>query len=284
MNVLFLAENPQLFIEYAVRLERNDLPFWTASNNNDFHKMMTQVKIDVVLADYHLMNFKDFDVYQHIAKHRKDLVFLFLNDPEGKGDLLVQWEDRVRQSFPDQWTDELNQFLRIMTTPVVPKSFSRQPTRLQDLMEQIDGKGGKQIPELSERMFETNHNRAVEGTGEHEVFPGGAQRDSLGTVAFEDGSLEEFMELRKKYRIGYQEYILMKLFFRRMNQFVEMDEIHGLLKMPRNKKNGNAVYHHIYRIRNFLREIGQHEVQLIRVRKGCYSLVSDERNPEKKSF
>lgn len=274
MNVLFLAENPRLFIEYAVRLERDNVPFWTASNNNDFHKMMTQVKIDVVFADYHFMNFKEFDVYQHISKHRKDLVFLFLNDPEGKGELLIQWEDRVRQSFPEQWTDELNNLLRMMAMPVVQENFSCKPTRVQDLMGQVEENSGNRLPQQLERAIEEKADRVVMETMENEGFPPEPQRVSMRIRAFENGSLEEFMELHRKYKLGYQEYMLMNLFFRRLNQFVELDEMLQTLRIPQDKKGVNAVYQYIYRIRNLLVRMGRNEVQLIRVKKGCYSLVS----------
>ena len=278
MNVLFLAENPQLYIEYAVRLERNDVPFWKASNNNDFHKMMTQIKIDVVFADYHFMNFKEFDVYQHVSKHRKDMVFLFLNDPEGVGDLMVQWEDRVRHCFPDQWSDELNTLLRIMAMPSEKDIFSCRPARLQDLMEPLEDNGGSVQPVPPQRLVVEKTDRGVMGTGDVAVLQGEVRDDPSGVVAFEDGSLEEFMNLRKKYQIGYQEYILMKLFFHHLNQLVEMKEILKTLGLTSDKKNVNAVYHYIYRVRSFLRKLGQPGIQLLRIKKGCYSLVSDERN------
>lgn len=274
MNVLFLAENPQLFIEYAVRLERSNISFWTADNNNDFHKKMAQIKIDVVFADYHFMNFKEFDVYQHISKYRKDLVFLFLNEPGGVGELLVQWEDRVRQYFPEQWSEDMELLLRTMTNQKTPDDLSCQPARVQDLMGQVERNSGNRLPQQLERTIEEKSDSVVMETMENEGFPPEPQRVSMGAMAFENGSLEEFMELHRKYKLGYQEYMLMNLFFRRLNQFVELYEMIQTLHIPQDKKGVNAVYQYIYRIRNFLERMGRNEVQLIRVKKGCYSLVS----------
>lgn len=274
MNVMFLAENPQMFLEYARRLEERAVPFWTARTTNDFHRMMTQVKIDVVFADYNLMDFERFDVYKHISKSKGDLVFLFLNDPAGRGELLVQWEDRVQQHFPGKWTEELERLLRIVVDQQVLEECTCTPTKVQDLVAQV----GVEEAVLSERESgegiggRTPQMPPIPSITTGAVWERQGERPRM--AVFEHGSLREFMELHKKYKLGYQEYVLMNLFFRRLNQFVEVDEMMQTVGVTNDKKGHNAIYQYIYRIRLLLEKMERSEVQLIRVKKGCYSLVS----------
>ena len=137
MNVLFLAENPLSYVEYASRMENANLPFWTAHTVNDLHVLFSRMTIDLVFADCNFMNFNKFDVFKHIKEKEGSFIFLFLNEPRTVNNLFIHWEDKINERWPDLWTPELESLLRIVANqpfllssvqPLRPRGL--QPARL----------------------------------------------------------------------------------------------------------------------------------------------------------
>ena len=138
MNVLFLAKEPSFYLEYASRLETNDIPFWTAHSSNDFHAMFDRMIIDVVFADYNFMDFSKFDVYKHIKSKGGKFVFLFLNETNQTNNLFIQWEDKITEYFPDFWTNDLEALLRLVANQPFVGEYILESEKIENLLVKRD--------------------------------------------------------------------------------------------------------------------------------------------------
>ncbi len=272
MNVLFLAKEPHVFIALAARLEKNGIPFWTADNCNDFHQMLSRISIDIVFADYNFMNFKEFDVYRHFTRKRPNLVFLFINRPDAPGNLFVQWEDQINERTPHLWSRELEDCLRIIADQPLLAEYSCKPASIQDLLTKMEAApspdaSGRQVgrlflPERGEQGGPDNFTTADTAMA--------VERAGL----FERNLLENFLVARQNGNLTFLEYVLFDLFQRRKNEIVDMTDMAQVLDIPHDERGVNRIYRYIHRIRNFLQQRNRQDVSLVRIKKGCYSLIS----------
>lgn len=275
MKILFLAKESQIYVELALRLEQNKIPFWSTNNINDFHHILSRMCIDIVFADYNFMNFEHFDVYKHIKKNSQNLIFLFINHPEGVGNLFVDWEEQVSTNYPQRWTKELESCLRIVANQPLVEYNSYEPTRIDDLLSQID-----KNEKLSLEYSGTKGNDGISIASDNlEVFQNQqgneipAFETSSYMTTYEKELLGNFLLVKQNSSLTYTEYLLLDLFKRKKNELVNTLDIARLLNIPHDNKGKNKIYQCIYRIRIFLQEKEESNISLIRVTKGCYSLV-----------
>lgn len=294
MNVLFLANNPQVYLDFAIRLEENSIPFWAADNINDFHHTLSRVCIDVVLVDYTFMNFKEFDVYKHLKRNNSELIFLFMNPPDGAENLFVNWEDQVNDKYPQRWSKEIEDLLRIIANQPMIESYIYEPTKVTDLLEEIEKKAeinNKAYSSLStknishriennlspiKKNIQNNEEILTEGQQEIDLSSDvlSSNSSTKENVPFHEKSLlENFLQVKQTSNLTYTEYVLLDLFQRRKNEIVNTVDMAQLLNVPHNEKGKNKIYQCIYRIRLFIQEKEELNVSLVRVTKGCYSLI-----------
>ncbi len=273
MNILFLAKHPEIFIDLALRLEKNNIPFWTTDNLNDFHHMLSRISIDIVFADYNFMDFKSFDVYKHFTKKRPNLVFLFMNKPDVPENLFIQWEDQINENAPHLWSQEVEQCLRIIADQPLSVECTYKPASIQELLTKIEsvspvGSFGepsrKGLPSVAEALAGTAGDLAADNSGNR------AERAS----GVENKLLENFLVARQNGNLTFLEYVLFDLFQRRKNEIVDMTDMVRVLDIPHDARGINRIYRYIHHIRNFLQQRNHQDVSLVRVKKGCYSLVS----------
>ncbi len=273
MNILFLAKHPEIFIELALRLEKNNIPFWAADNLNDFHHMLSRISIDIVFADYNFTNFKDFDVYKHFAKKRPNLVFLFINKPDAPGNLFIQWEDQINENTPHLWSHEVEQCLRIIADQPLSVEYVYKPASIQDLltkMEVISPVGS--FEEQSREDLPSVVGALAGKADDFAMVDAGSGKE--GVAAVENKFLENFLIAKQNGNLTFLEYVLFDLFQRRKNEIVDMTDMVRALDIPHDARGINRIYRYIHRIRNFLQQRNRQDVSLVRVKKGCYSLVS----------
>ena len=286
MKVLFLAENPQVFIEYAVRLENNHIPFWTANNINDFHHILSRMSIDVVFADYNFLNFSDFDVYKHIDDKKRKFVFLYLNEPSSIESLFIRWEDSVTENCPELWTQELESLLRIAANQPFLGDFSFESATVQDLVVQLEGAAEEGSPrrkapaagwpQPADEVHFTEGEAGIPGAR----GPGAGHQDEGGRINGiqtdkEKSLVEDFLRTKRTYNMSFSEFLLLDLLRRRKNEMVSIADMMQLLDIPRDEKNMKRIYRYIYCIRNYLQNRDDGTASLVRVKKGVYSLVCD---------
>lgn len=270
MKVLFFAENPGLFIEYALRLEENNIPFWTADNFNDLHCIVSQMVIDVVFADYNIANFSTFDVYKHIKGHDSNIILLFINQPSRIESLFVQWEDSVARNFPDKWTEELESLLRIVANQPLADYLPFKPARVQDLLEQIENDSER--PLYSESV-DTACLVAENPTKEPILVPKGIEPLNQ-PVAVKSKLVEEFYKIKLLQRLSFEEFVILDLLKKRKTEFVTIQDMMDTLDIPNDKKNLRKIYRYVHNIRGYLEKQKEENCSLIRIKKGVYCLVS----------
>lgn len=270
MKVLFFAENPGLYIEYALRLEKNNIPFWTVDNFNDLHYMVSQMAIDVVFADYSIANFSSFDVYQHIKEHDSDLILLFINQPSRIESLFVQWEDAVARDFPDKWTEELESLLRIVANQPLVDYLPFKPARVQDLLEQIENDSEKN---LYRESIDTASLVAENPVKEINLVPKGIEPLNQ-PVAVESNLIEEFYRIKRLQRLSFEEFVILDLLKKRKTEFITIQDMMDTLDIPNDKKNLKKIYRYVHNIRGYLEKQKEENYSLMHVKKGVYCLVS----------
>lgn len=304
MNVLFLANNPQIYLEFAIRLEQENIPFWVADNVNDFHHMVSRMCIDIVFADYNFLNFKKFNVYNHLERNNSEILFLFINEPEGAKNLFVNWEDQVNDKYPNRWTKELEDLLRIVANQPMIEYQSYAPTKVSDLLDKIEKNASatqNRVEEIyttkntnirredalniTEKYSQNEEKKLTEDSTEQqsemvlssentseEIFEVQKIKGSISVIS-DKSLLENFLQVKENSNLSYTEYVLLDMFKKKKNEIINTADIAQLLHLPHNDKGKNKIYQCIYRIRLFLQEREEQNVSLIRVAKGCYSLV-----------
>lgn len=269
MKVLFFAENPQLFIEYASRLEANDIPFWTTDNFNDLHCIVSQMAIDIVFVDYKISNFSAFDVYKHIKEHNGDIVLLFINQPSEVESLFVQWEDSIAKNFPDKWTEELESLLRIVANQPLVDYLPFKPVRVQDLLEQIDNKSEKVLySEKIDTSFVVADNSVKE-----KVLTSNISEPLHQPATTNSQLIKEFYKLKLLQKLSFEEFIILDLLKRRKTEFVTIQDIMETLDIQNDDKNSKKIYRYIHNIRKYLEKQNDENYSLMRVKKSVYCLV-----------
>lgn len=280
MNVLFVAENPLFYVDYAVRLENNNLPFWTAHTVNDLHLMLSRMPINVVFADYNFLDFSKFDVYKHIKEKEGSFIILFLNEPNSTTNLFVQWEDRVSEQWPDLWNHELESLLRIVANQPYQGDPVFESQKVQDLLdsmghevavnhvqqEHVLGKKEGEQEELLPNRLEKKEQLVLKNKGKTENIPNDEEKLLIS----------EYLKIKRVHKISFTEFLLLDLFHRRKNTMVSLSDMMALLEVPENEKNVRKIYRHIHCLRNYLeKEYGEKE-SLVRIKKGVYSLICKE--------
>lgn len=280
MNVLFVAENPLFYVDYAVRLENNNLPFWTAHTVNDLHLMLSRMPINVVFADYNFLDFSKFDVYKHIKEKEGSFIILFLNEPNSTTNLFVQWEDRVSERWPDLWNHELESLLRIVANQPYQGDPVFESQKVQDLLdsmghevavnhvqqEHVLGKKEGEQEELLPNRLEKKEQLVLKNKGKTENIPNDEEKLLIS----------EYLKIKRVHKISFTEFLLLDLFHRRKNTMVSLSDMMALLEVPENEKNVRKIYRHIHCLRNYLeKEYGEKE-SLVRIKKGVYSLICKE--------
>lgn len=278
MNVLFLAENPLFYVNYAARLENSNLPFWTAHTVNDLHAMLSRMSIDVVFADYNFLDFSKFDVYKHIKEKKGSFIVLFLNEPHNTSNLFVQWEDRVNERWPDLWNHELESLLRIVANQPYQGDPVFESQKVQDLLDSMEKgvaeryvqqefvpKEKKKKEELLANVLEKKDALVLKNEGE------------TGGFSDEEKSLiGAYLKIKKVHKLSFSEFLLLDLFRRRKNAMVSLSDMMELLEVPQNEKNTRKIYRHIHCLRNYLEKEKDEKQALVRIKKGIYSLVCEE--------
>ncbi|MEE0133422.1 MAG: hypothetical protein U0I22_06440 [Treponema sp.] len=280
MNVLFVAENPLFYVDYAVRLENNNLPFWTAHTVNDLHLMVSRMTINVVFADYNFLDFSKFDVYKHIKEKEGSFILLFLNEPHSTSNLFIQWEDRVNERWPDLWNPELESLLRIVANQPYQGDPVFESHKVQDLLDSMEHevaesfvqqefipkKEEREQEELSASRLERKASSVIKNEGKTEHIPNDEEKLLIS----------EYLKIKKIHKISFTEFLLLDLLRRRKNAMVSLADMMALLEVPENEKNVRKIYRHIHCLRNYLeKEHGKKEV-LVRIKKGIYSLICEE--------
>ena len=280
MNILFVAENPLFYVDYAVRLENNNLPFWTAHTVNDLHLMVSRMTINVVFADYNFLDFSKFDVYKHIKEKEGSFILLFLNEPHNTSNLFIQWEDRVNERWPDLWNPELESLLRIVANQPYQGDPVFESHKVQDLLasmehevaesfvpqEFIPKKEEREQEELSASRLERKASSVIKNEGKTEHIPNDEEKLLIS----------EYLKIKKIHKISFTEFLLLDLLRRRKNTMVSLSDMMALLEVPENEKNVRKIYRHIHCLRNYLeKEHGKKEA-LVRIKKGVYSLICEE--------
>lgn len=272
MKVLFLAENPNLFIEYATRLEENNIPFWTASNLNDFHYIVSQMTIDVVFIDYNIINFSIFDVHTHLKDKGGDLIPFFLNKPSDIKSLFVQWEDSVLKNYPNKWTGDLESLLRIVANQPLEEFAPFRASRVQDLVEQIEGEQ-KLYEKKSKETFSfpitESPDKKQDLKGE---IPHSKNKENL--VATE--LIEDFYKIKQLQKLSFSEFLILDLLKKRKTDFVTIHDMIQFLNMSHEEKSVKKIYKYIHNIRRYLEKQKTEQWNLIRIKKSVYTLISSE--------
>lgn len=279
MNVLFLAENPLFYVEYASRMENANLPFWTAHNVNDLHILFSRMTIDLVLADYNFTDFNKFDVFKHINEKQGNFIFLFLNEPRSISNLFIHWEDKINECWPDLWTTELESLLRVVANQPFLGDCAIEPHRVQDLLTTLKAEEGQQriFPEsLSQNIVVENHRIPETPVEQHSPIRL-KKEDIWKSYSDEEQKLVvEFLKVKKVYKLSFSEFLLLDLFRRRKNTLVTLADMLELLGVAEDEKNIKKIYRYIHGIRSYLEKQEEKNQALVRVKKGIYSLVCED--------
>lgn len=277
MNVLFLAKEPSFYLEYASRLETNDIPFWTAHSSNDFHAMFDRMIIDVVFADYNFMDFSKFDVYKHIKSKGGKFVFLFLNETNQTNNLFIQWEDKITEYFPDFWTNDLEALLRLVANQPFVGEYILESEKIENLLvkRDVEDKIPFQVQNLSipNEVTDEEKNQKELLTTEKDIVTKTVW--SYKEQKNEEKKLvESFFKIKKNYNLSFSEFLLLDLFRRKKNELVSLCDMIKLLDMPLDEKNIKKIYRYIHCIRAYLEKCEGGLESISRVKKGFYCLVS----------
>ena len=279
MNVLFLAENPLFYVEYASRMENASLPFWTAHNVNDLHVLFSRMTIDLVLADYNFTDFNKFDVFKHINEKQGNFIFLFLNEPRSISNLFIHWEDKINECWPHLWTTELESLLRVVANQPFLGDSVLEPHRVQDLLTRMKvGEAQQQVQlELSRQNLVVEDNKIPEKPVEQQE-PIKLKREPVWEPYSDEERklVAEFIKVKKVCKMSFSEFLLLDLFRRRKDALVPLSDMLELLDMKEDENNVRKIYRYIHGIRNYLEKQEESKQSLVRIKKGVYSLVCED--------
>lgn len=279
MNVLFLAENPLFYVEYASRMENANLPFWTAHNVNDLHVLFSRMTIDLVLADYNFTDFNKFDVFKHINEKQGNFIFLFLNEPRSISNLFIHWEDKINECWPNLWTTELESLLRVVANQPFLGDSVLEPHRVQDLLTRMKvGEAQQQVQlELSRQNLVVADNKIPEKPVEQQELIKLKREPVWEPYSDEERKLvAEFIKVKKVCKMSFSEFLLLDLFRRRKDALVPLSDMLELLDMKEDENNVRKIYRYIHGIRNYLEKQEESKQSLVRIKKGVYSLVCED--------
>ncbi len=114
MNTVFLAPHSELCSAYRQSLSAAGFANWEVSEFNALHRLFKQEEINVIFADYQMIDHKHFNVVTHITARRQDLVLFYFNqDTLPAGSVYEAWQDQLSQYFQSHNTPEMQHFLRI---------------------------------------------------------------------------------------------------------------------------------------------------------------------------
>lgn len=289
---LFYSDSVESYREYALNLEDKGIDYWTTGECGRLHNLMTQMKFDVVFVDYQMFEPGAFDVRAHVAKHNKKLIVLFFNRPEQKKELILEyWRDDATQFYIEQYTDELDDFLHVASGyKAKPESeYLPRPTKLRAALPAQDVETGQvaraekdnvsvsptaKVPVDEPCVEQQPERKAVEahsGSMPAAVTP---TYQMSSHVADGDNLVMKLFKLRTKYKISFSELVLLELFYKNQNNMVTVQQMMDALWNEQSDKHLNTLYSYIHSLRAFLAK-SDTAVSLIRVKKGCYSLVSN---------
>ena len=279
MNVLFLAENPLSYVEYASRMENANLPFWTAHTVNDLHVLFSRMTIDLVFADCNFMNFNKFDVFKHIKEKEGSFIFLFLNEPRTVNNLFIHWEDKINERWPDLWTPELESLLRIVANQPFLGDSEVESHRMQELLTTVKTDEAKQSIQIEApaKDFSTSDSQVPEKPVELQE-PIRLRKEPVQKIVSEEERVlvAGYLKVQKVSRMSFSEYLLLDLFCRRKNALVSLTEMLELLMLPEDENSVRKIYRYIHCIRKYLEKQDEKNQTLVRIKKGVYSLICED--------
>lgn len=253
---IFYSESVETYKEFALRLEDKNIDYWATPNCAKLHQLVSQIEPDIVFVDYQMFDHNLFNVREYVSKKNKKLMLLYFNNPSQKKEQqLIHWQDDITLHYPGRNTVEVDDFLCAVVGYEDCEPYEPPPTKLRELYYDIEEKCD--VPEVNK-------------------VPCGCTSLDMAvpvTMSVCDEVLVKFVRLRSKYKIGFSELLLLELLDKNKNRIVTVQQMAEELWQEQPSGHINTIYAYIHNLRSFLKETDK-ETELVRVKKGCYSLIS----------
>lgn len=245
---IFYSNSVEAYREYALRLEDNGIDYWATSDCVQLYTLLDQISANVVFIEHNMIEHKFFDVRDYARRNNLNQVILFFNCPGQSGqDQLIKWQDDIGEHYPEQDTTELYNFLLIVAGHKNPEEPEPPPpTRLRE-------PAAAQEPPSPTETAAGNRRAPLEG---------------------EERMMAKLLRIRSMHKIGFHELTLLELLYKNPNRMVTIPQMMDEIWQEQAESRVGTIYSYIHNIRAFLRKTDKNAT-LMRVKKGCYSLVLD---------
>ncbi|MBO5137670.1 MAG: winged helix-turn-helix domain-containing protein [Spirochaetaceae bacterium] len=254
LKIVFFAETVDIYRDYALNLEDKGINYWTADTYGNLQRLMVQLRPQVLFMDYQMFDHELFDVRSYIQQQEPDLVVLFFNyEVPPKFGMLIKWQDDMSFFYNRQYTDELDDILHFAAGVEPYVEELPPPTKLRTAQNFLKD-ANKVCGDIQTILPVTN---------------------VIDTSSYDISFSSKLFKVKKHYGLGFSEYTLLDFFYKNMNRIITLQQMMELLWKQQSESHLNTLYAYIHELRSFLQKEDT-KVQLIRVKKGCYSMIAAE--------